>query len=161
VLHVWLLIDLGLAAWIFAYLIGRPFPNVSDHVERSARAGSVGEPADLFDLAGLEPDVCRAGSELITPRVQASVAASRGRLPLALGGKPLARPFGVVRCVLPGHIGDRQLVLARGIAPILPRHRSGMRGRVDELLVLGICHFGAINEEGSELNGMSRLFSRI
>jgi hypothetical protein len=120
--------------------IGRPFPDIADHVMEAVAVGrECGDGrcaleavrtkilARKFTLPGVR-HIFSAGHELIAPgKLGAVETAARGKFPFGLGGQVLAGPFGVSRRVRERHMHNRMIVepldialRAVGVAPVRP-----------------------------------------
>ena len=153
--------------------IGRPFPDIADHVVeaiviggvcadgRGAREAVLGEvlPGELA-LPGIG-HVVAIGDERVTPgEFLALQPAARCAVPLALGGQRLAGPCSIGFGILIGDVNCRMVLDALeravrpvGVAPVGPDHEGppvGIIGQIDRMAGRGEHHGAGLQHLGQD-----------
>ena len=145
------------ALWVLVVPVGDPFPYIPTQVENAERARPTRVLSDLHRASRVLPGagafalkvapVRAPAIGLVTPRVLAPVAASRGLLPFALGGQTPARESAVRDRRVPIDARDRK---QRCIAAFAFPHRRPRRLAASGRHTAGVLptrHLGAVNGE--------------
>ena len=158
---IWRALRIGIgAAGIVCCLkpIVNPLANIPAHIPNPEFALSLDI---LINRGGTALRVAEIGEvlvDLFAPGTLPPLGFARRPLPLSLRRQALIDPVGISTSVFSGDIYHGVIGPPRGEITALPMHRRPASSRVDEVLVLQICHFEAVEIESLSLYQMFWVF---